>query len=222
MNTSIALATEANDTLTSIMAGLADLQERLAVAAHEEEDHWTRMIEDKMAYIEWQLADNAYRAVARAADYVKSYRKDIENAVRDHADAISRFEARCANEAHQEKAKSINHIDSGFRHLNSNVVLERGKPTNRAAVLFMIEGNVFEATVTLNENTRELRLTQDCFLDTERVVNHSASMNGKEVYKLLFWPDMTDEDIAKAAHLRQQIINTAYMRFNELPKRKRA
>ncbi|WP_173995759.1 hypothetical protein [Agrobacterium tumefaciens] len=210
-----ALAAEVQGQFAAILANLADIETRAAAtyaeAAKVNNDMNCSAASDADRDLAYRLNDTL-DSVRR---HVVNYQESIVRGVKDHDKAYAQIEERRLTVLNIEAAKTAEPVESGFRLLSAHIALSNGKPTSRAAVLYMIEGTVFEATVDATEGGFSIGRGWSPF---EGVQVHGEKPN---VRRRLFWGAMTPEEIGKAVDIRAKIIAAAKDQFDDLPRKYR-
>ncbi|MGO7266104.1 hypothetical protein [Rhizobium johnstonii] len=225
------LASDVTAKLTTVFDGLVEIAEIVAaVAEAEKERHNNRDRNDEKT---WDESYGDYRLAKVIAESIGAVRLaishptfggglgDIARAVEDrarHYECAEELRARqteiAATLAAQEAGETAERVESGFT-LISAFLKERKEGRSKrysAHVLYTIEGVLFEDLAYYDVKTRT-------FIASEKSIGlHPTNRTTGDIAPL-FRGGMTEEEIGKAAHIKDNILSALHA---ELGPRKRA
>ncbi|RVH69238.1 hypothetical protein CN198_14360 [Sinorhizobium meliloti] len=219
-----ALATEAVAKLTAIHADLADIA-ALSASIYEATsteyrnheagrdrpfcvvggDYWlarqiaqaVKDIRDKIIDSRWESCGAIHEIASKVEDREKAYSRAEEEAAREARIAVIHAEAK-SRDANAQNAEAAERIVSDFLKISSHTEV-RGKGKRKeffATVVFLFNGNVYEVESKFDRATNEFSGYDFRNGRQGYVVRDRREMQGG----FLFKPEMTDEEIGKAAH----------------------
>ncbi|MGH0214446.1 hypothetical protein NKY66_11080 [Sinorhizobium meliloti] len=210
------LATEVQGKFAAILADLVEIETRTVEAYEAADTAWKADYNSAASYADRDFAYSVNDSIESVRRQVSSYQERVGKAVAGHNKAYAEIEYKRLTQLNVEAAKTADPIESGFVYLSAHINLNKGKPTDRATVLYMIEGTVYEAEVVSGD--------KGLFITSGWADEPSAKVHGegKENHrKWFFWAEMTPEEIGKAVHLKEKIISAAWVQFNNLPRKRR-
>lgn len=212
-----ALATEVGSQFVAILESLTEIETRAAEAYTDIDASWKTDYNSATLRADRNLAYSIHDAAESVRRNVASYQERLLKATRSHVEAYDELELKRKTQLNIEIAKTATPIESGYVYLSAHVNLAKGKPTDRATVLYMLEGVVYAAEVINSKN--ELFITSGWADEPSAVVKGDGSSFQRKFY---FGPEMTAEEIGKAAHLKEKVIQAAWEQFNNLSRKRRA
>ena len=213
-----ALAAEVDGRFATFLADLAEIETRTGAAYEAADKNWKADYNSSAMYANRDLAYDVNNSIESVRRQVASYQERVARSIKGYDQAYADIEARRLTKLNIEAAKTTEAIDCGVIILAAHITLTKGKASNTAAVVYMLDGTAYEAMVSANEKTRELQITSG-WADFE-----SAQVlgEGKENHrKWFFWAEMTVEEIGKAVDLKAKIIRAAEAQFDALPRKRR-
>ncbi|TBG52639.1 hypothetical protein [Rhizobium leguminosarum] len=216
-----ALAADVKGKLAAIVAELTEIEMHTAAVYKETHaaycdakggNYEVLGAEDELAY---GINNAAYSARYKLENQIES----LVNSIDRHAERYAQMEIKRKINANIETAKTTEAIDCGVNILSANIQLYKGKPGNVAHVLYMLGGEVFEATVNADEKTGALSIWKGWGGDYEGAQPRAEGKQNH--FQFFFWAEMTPEEIGKAVDLKAKIIRAARTQFDALPRKRR-
>ncbi|ANL12040.1 MULTISPECIES: hypothetical protein [unclassified Rhizobium] len=214
-----ALAAEVDGKFAAILADLVDIETRAATAFETADNEWkATSYNSKAAYADRDLAHDVHDGIESVRRQVTNYQERIAKSVKRFDKEYAEIEAKRLTDLNIEAAKTAEAIDCGFTLLSAHIALHKGKATNIAAVVYMVDGVAYEAKVEADATTGELKIHKGwSHFEGAQVLGE-----GKENHrKWFFWAEMTPEQIGKAVDLKTKIIRAARTQFDALPRKRR-
>lgn len=219
------LALKVSTTMTAMYEQMTALTE-ITKAAYEADhaayvaDNYSRATDIKrdLSYATNDCVDSIQR-------YLKTYIERTDKAVEYFDRDMTRQAEREAIKANIAKADTMSPITTPFTLLAANVDLDsKGKPSQCATVLYMIEGTVFEARFYYSLASGKITHEESGSVPFSVVNRSKSEATGNKTITFIFKAEMTDEEIAKAAFVRKKIFDAAQTAFDKIkwPKKKAA
>ncbi|WP_425624894.1 hypothetical protein [Agrobacterium radiobacter] len=214
-----ALAAEVEGKFAAFVADLAEIETRTGAAYEAADIEWKASdYNSTIAYTNRDLAHDVHGSIDSVRRQVTNYQERIARSVKGFEKAYAEVEATRLTNLNIEAAKTAEAIDCGFTLLSAHIALHKGKATNIAVVVYMVDGAAYEAKVEANQTTGELKINKGwSHFESAQVLGE-----GKENHrKWFFWAEMTPEEIGKAVDLKAKIIRAARVQFDNLPRKRR-
>jgi hypothetical protein len=212
-----ALATEVTGKFAAVLDILTEIETRTAATYEATDTAWRNDYGSAALRADRSIAYALNDAVESVRHQVSSYQERTARAETEYATAYSDIEYKRLTQLNVEAAKTADPIESGFVYLSAHINLIKGKPTDKATVLYMIEGTVYETEVMQDEKGEFLI---GCgWGDRDSAAVRGDGNENRRAH--FFWAEMTQEEIGKAVHLKKQIIDAAWLQFSSLPRKRR-
>lgn len=219
------LALKVSTTLSTMLNELTALKEITKAvyeaddAAHKAENY------SRETDIKRDLSYTANNYVDSIQRHLKTYIERTDKAIECFDHDTARAAEREAIKANIAKAEAISPIAAPFTLLAANVNLDsKGKPSQSATILYMIEGSVFEARFYYSVTSGKVTHEEAGSVPLSVTNRSKTEATGNTTITFIFKSEMTDEEIAKAAFVRKRMFDAAQAAFDKIkwPKKKAA